>query len=129
MKAVIYLRVATAEQLSNSEADKQRRICQEYADEHDLSIIKEITKTGTSGVQRYSRCKGLRDIEKMAKDGDIDAVLVSDTSRLTRNTHTMIDFQKRMKELGVQVHSVQGGRLFNLFECKEAKLIERVYGV
>lgn len=123
MKAVVYIRVATAGQLSDGEADKQRRICEKIAEEQNLEIIKRITECGISGVQSYSRCKGLKEIEEMARDGEIGAVLASDTSRLTRNTHTMLDFQKRLKALEVQVISAQDGRFDNLLERKESKLL------
>ena len=85
-RTAVYLR------LSKDDGDKnesnsivnQKALCQDYvAKKRDLELVKVFTDDGYSGTD-FDR-PAFREMEQYMYDGKIDAVLVKDLSRLSRN--------------------------------------------
>ncbi len=86
--AAIYARVSTADQVKGTSLDGQVELCQTFAKEQGLTVIK-IVREDASGA-RLDR-KGLGEIRDMAWAGELEAVIVFDPDRLSRSmAHMML---------------------------------------
>lgn len=107
IKAAIYCRVATPDQLS---LDRQEQHICDFARTKGYgisSIIKECFK-GTT----MSR-PGIQRVLSNAKKGTMNILLVYSASRIGRNTAETIHFIRQLGEYGVAVESVKEGALLN----------------
>jgi DNA invertase Pin-like site-specific DNA recombinase len=103
IKAAIYCRVATADQLS---LDRQEQRVSDYAKAKDYkitSITKEMFK-GTTLVR-----PGIQRLLAEAENGEMDVLLIQSVSRLGRNAIEIVRTFRLFEEFGVEVESVHEG--------------------
>lgn len=94
MKAVIYTRVSTNEQTT------QRQV-------NDLSKVQgfDVVKTFSENVSGFSKSmddrKGLQDMLRYVRKNDVKCIMVSEVSRLGRNTLECLNLIKEMEDQGI----------------------------
>ena len=108
--AAIYARVST-EMQSRASIDDQIRKCCQYAEAHGLKILEEhiYRDEALSGVGADR--PSLKRILQLALSGapPFRAILVDDTSRLSRTTEDALSIFKRLNFAGVQLIAVSQG--------------------
>lgn len=97
MKVCLYVRTACPNQQT---LDFQTARLKAFAGEHNLDVVDVAAECG-SGT-RADRPELTR-VESLAAAGKIDAVMVTDISRLFRDTFLYCDFEKRMESCGVKI--------------------------
>jgi site-specific DNA recombinase len=105
MRAVIYTRVSTEDQVKNTSLDEQTRLCTAEANHRGWEIVGEYQDAGISGTRR-DRPAWQRMLAD-ARDGKIDRLLVLNLSRFSRNSGDTITQSRALLELGVSLVSVQ----------------------
>ena len=109
-RAAIYARVSTEMQSRASIADQIRK-CRQYAEAHGLEIVEEhiYREEALSGVgaDRPSLKRMLQLALSVAPP--FTAILVDDTSRLSRTTEDALSIFKRLNFAGVQLIAVSQG--------------------
>ena len=83
MKAALYSRFSTDRQNESSIAD-QVRVCTEYVERQGWKVVERFEDQGISGAALGNR-PGVLSLQESAFAGRIDAVLVTDLSRLSRS--------------------------------------------
>jgi site-specific DNA recombinase len=82
MKAILYARVSTKEQVDGySLKDQMRALC-EYATGHGYEIVAEIEDAGHSGP--YLERPGMDKVRDLVAGGSVDVMLAQDADRITR---------------------------------------------
>jgi site-specific DNA recombinase len=108
--AAIYARVST-EMQSRASIDDQIRKCRQYAEAHGLKILDEhiYRDEALSGVG-FDRPALNRMLQlALTADRPFAAILVDDTSRLSRTTEDALGIFKRLNFAGVQLIAVSQG--------------------
>ena len=111
MKAAAYARFSTDRQTDNSIAYQLKEI-RKYCAEHDISIAATYTDEGCTGTNADR--KGFQAMVAAARAGEIDAVVIYDISRGSRDVGDWFTFRKAMMYLGVTVISATGQKLGDL---------------
>ena len=104
--AVSYVRVSSDSQVDNSSLDAQLKECHLAAKRLGVTIVAEFREEGVSGTL-VDRPELTRSLVYCAKNkGKIAYFIVKDIDRIARDTlvHSMI--RSKLRELGVQVHSI-----------------------
>jgi site-specific DNA recombinase len=108
--AAVYARVST-EMQSRASIDDQIRKCRQYAETHGLKILEEhiYREEAVSGVGADR--PALKRILQLALSvaPPFTAILVDDTSRLSRTTEDALSIFKRLNFAGVQLTAVSQG--------------------
>lgn len=97
MKVCLYARVACSDQLA---LDCQTERLKAFAAEHNLDVVDAAAEFG-SGI-RADRPELTR-VEALAAEGKIDAVVMTDISRLFRSAPLYFEFARRMQDCGVKI--------------------------
>ena len=105
--AVIYARYSTDKQTESSIAD-QVRVCQDYAEAHDMTVTETFADEGISGAAMGNR-PGVTNLMKTALAGQLEAVIVADLSRLSRSMADLPKMIDRLVVRDVKVIGVQDG--------------------
>jgi site-specific DNA recombinase len=109
-RAAIYARVST-EMQSRASIDDQIRKCRQYAEAHDLQILDENVYRDEAlsgvGADRPALSRILQLALSVAPP--FTAILVDDTSRLSRTTEDALSMFKRLKFAGVRFIAVSQG--------------------
>lgn len=111
MKAAAYARFSTDRQTDNSIAYQLKEI-KKYCAEHDIPITATYTDEGCTGTNADRA--GFQAMVAAARAGQIDAVVIYDISRGSRDVGDWFTFRKAMMYLGVTVISATGQRLGDL---------------
>jgi site-specific DNA recombinase len=108
--AAIYARVSTDKQSQLSTADQIRK-CREYAATHGLVVSDDhvYVDEAVSGVGIDRAALGRMMDAAVSAARPFDAVLVDDTSRLTRSTKDALGIFERLNFAGVQLVAVSQG--------------------
>lgn len=102
MKAVIYLRVSTA----NQNPENQLRELKEYAVAQNFEIADVITDKGVSGSKSAKDRVGLDKVLKMAHQKKFDVLLFWSLDRLSREgTSATLSYLQTLTENGINYHS------------------------
>jgi len=102
MKAVIYLRVSTA----NQNPENQLRELQEYATAQNFDVVEIITDKGVSGSKSIKERKGLEKVMKMAHQKKFDVLLFWSLDRLSREgTAQTLEYLTTLTDNGIDYHS------------------------
>ena len=106
MKAVIYIRVSSEEQVKNLSLETQRRECQRFCERNGWAVARVFTEEGESGAttdrpQLQTMLSYCRD-----NDGKVAAVVVYNLSRFARNTSDHLAVRLKLSEYGVGLRSV-----------------------
>ena len=111
MKAAAYARFSTDRQTDNSIAYQLKEI-KKYCTEHDIQITATYIDEGCTGTNADRA--GFQAMVTAAREGKIDAVVIYDISRGSRDVGDWFTFRKAMMYLGVTVISATGQRLGDL---------------
>lgn len=107
MKAIGYLRLS---QESDTSIDRQRRNVETYADERGFELA-DVYSDG----QRASGFDGDRPeyerVVEQVRAGEVEAVIVNDKRRLTRDVDEAMRLIPDFREAGVELHTFQDGSL------------------
>lgn len=124
MRALIYSRVSTDDQAENFSLPSQLSACRQYASDHGMSVIEELT-------DEYSGMKldrpGLDSLRKMARNREIDAVIVYSSDRWTRKLAHGLILREEMLKFGVELHTVNRGKSEDTPESRMTENIEGVF--
>lgn len=106
--AIIYCRVSTTKDTQETSLVRQEEELIQLARHHDFKIIK-IIKEKASGYDLER--EGMLQLLSMIKDGQIDAILIQDETRLGRGNAKIVLLHCILKE-GIKLYSVdQNGEL------------------
>ncbi|MBM3861086.1 MAG: recombinase family protein [Verrucomicrobia bacterium] len=106
MKAVIYIRVSSEEQVKNLSLETQRRECERFCERNGWSVAKVFTEEGESAAtmdrpQLQAMLAYCHD-----NSGSVGAVVVYNLSRFARNTSDHLAVRMKLSEYGVSLRSV-----------------------
>lgn len=107
MRVAVYCRLARADQ-NDTLLEVQKERLRVYAKERGYDIVAEIAEIG-SGL--YLNRPGIREMAGLAHRHMIDAVLVSDISRLCRDCGQTLRLEGKLKKQGVSIESIKGNPL------------------
>jgi len=107
MKAAVYSRFSTDRQNESSIAD-QVRVCAEYAAGQGWQVVEHFEDQGISGAALGNRPGVLR-LQESAFARRVDAILVTDLSRLSRSQGDLSKMIDRLVMKGIRVVGVQDG--------------------
>jgi len=136
-RVVTYSRVSTEDQAKHGYSlPSQIEACRKYAEEHDWTVVAEISDDGISGATLDR--PGFDRIRDMAQMGEIEAVIVYDLDRLSRKAVYQMLLEEELGKAGITIHYVLGdygdtdeGRLMkqiraSIAEYERAKITERM---
>jgi site-specific DNA recombinase len=104
IRAAIYARVSTAEQIDNTSLDEQRRKCRNAAEARGWVVSAEFVDEGVSG-SKADRPEW-RAMLRAAANNEIDAVIVAKIDRFSRNAGHAITEMDNLTGLGVMFVAV-----------------------
>ena len=107
MRVAVYCRLAHADQ-DDTLLELQKERLRIYAKERGYDIVAEIAEIG-NGLSLNR--PGIREMARLARCHMIDAVLVSDISRLCRDCGQMLRLERKLKKQGVSIESIKGNPL------------------
>lgn len=116
MRAAAYARYSTNNQTENS-IEYQLAEIRRYCAAHEIPITATFTDEGRSGTNDDR--PGFQAMVAAAKAGAIDAVIVYDISRGSRDVGDWFAFRKAMLRLGVRVISATGQRIGDLTNSQD----------
>jgi len=108
-KAAIYVRVSTGQQAEEGHSlQNQKDACTEYAETHDLQVVKVYEDAGVSGTT-----DDRPEMQKALKESDgFEHLVIYDSSRLGRTQDVNSGLRALFTKAGVTIHSVnEGGAL------------------
>lgn len=105
VRAAIYLRVSTDEQVTGYGLDVQRERCRAQAIAKGWQIVNEFTDEGISGTKDESERPGLAAMLQSANAGEIDAVIVLALDRLARKTLIVLKLVEKLSDYNVTIVS------------------------
>lgn len=107
IRAAIYMRVATHDQLATAE---QRKECERYIREKGYQFAGEYIDMGVRGINNTRSALDAMTID--AHIGEIDRIIVLSLARISRKQQEAFSFCSDLKEsCGVIVESVEGSVL------------------
>lgn len=99
MNAIIYTRVSTADQ----NYERQIEDLKVHASREKLNVI-EVISEKISGNKKNVERAGIKRLMELAGEGAIRKVLVTEVSRLGRNTREVINIVEDLTALGVSIY-------------------------
>jgi site-specific DNA recombinase len=106
-RAVLYARVSSRQQLTNTSIDTQIQAMEAYAREHDYKIVERVKVAHSGG---YSDLPGMERLREIGRNGKADVVLVYRVDRFLRgddaDTDPGIDAaitERELNRLGLEV--------------------------
>jgi len=107
-RVAIYTRVSTAEQATEGVSlDAQASRCRQWADLYAASVIEVIADAGVSGKTLHR--EGITRLWELVNAGEVDTVVVTELSRLTRSARDFANVVADLTESGVSVVSFDNG--------------------
>ena len=116
MKAAAYARYSTDRQTENS-IEYQLKEIRQYCAVNNIPIVATFTDEACSGTNADRR--GFSDMVAAARAGTIDAVVIYDISRGSRDVGDWFTFRKSMMHLGVAVISATGQKIGDLTNSQD----------
>lgn len=121
MNAVIYARYSSHGQRDVSIEDQVREI-QQYADSHNLTVIRTYADRKRTGRETEKRYEFMRMIADSGKH-DFQCVLIYKHDRFARNKYDSVIYKKKLKDNGVKVVAVAEP----IPDGAGAKILESIY--
>jgi predicted site-specific integrase-resolvase len=127
-RAVIYLRVSTAEQAHAADAPEgysipaQREACRRKAQELDAAVVAEFADPGES-ARSVARPKLQAMLAMLSEHKDVDYVIVHKLDRLTRNRADDVTIQLAIQRAGARVVSVTE----NVDDTPSGRLVRNIF--
>ncbi len=120
MKAVIYARVSTAEQVENFSLETQQKACSDYCEREDIEVDAVFVEEGESAkTADRPRLREALD-HCQARRKEVDYFVVYGVSRLARNVADHTAIRMALDKLGIRLRSVTE----TLDESATGKLVE-----
>ncbi len=124
--AAIYVRVSTDGQEENFSLPSQIEACTRYAQQHGFQIVGCFQDVASGAVIERPQ---LDQVRKLARAGEIQAVIAYSSDRLTRNVAHSYILRDEMKRAGVGIHYATRGQSQdsaegNLFDTIDAAFAE-----
>jgi DNA invertase Pin-like site-specific DNA recombinase len=126
-KAVIYLRVSTADQAKRNREPEgysipaQREACLRKAEQLEAEVVEEYVDRGES-AKSADRTELKRMLARLKDEGDVRYVIVHKVDRLARNRHDDVVINLAIREAGAQLVSVSE----NIDETPSGKLMHGI---
>ena len=122
MRAVLYCRVSTEDQVKNLSLSTQEKACKGYCQQHGFEVDKVFVEEGESAktVNRSQFQKMLSYCRE--NKGRIQSVIVYHTSRFARNSHDHLAVRALLSSYGVSLRSVNE----QIDESSQGKFLETV---
>src|SRR4051794_512465 len=114
-RAAIYARVSTDEQADNFSIETQIKAARLYAEAHGFTVAYEF-KEDYSGL-KLDRPE-LNKVRKSMAQGEIDAVIVYESSRLTRSKAHGPLLRDEFADAGIALHFVTRGKQETTLEAE-----------
>jgi site-specific DNA recombinase len=130
MRAVIYLRVSTKEQVEKDLTEEgfsiaaQREACVRLLAERGWELVDEYADKGES-ARTADRPQLRAMLARVAEDGDVEAVVVHKVDRLARNIEDHVAIRALLRRRGVTLVSVAE----NLDETASGRLVEGIHAL
>ena len=122
MKAVIYCRVSTDEQVKNLSLSTQEKACKEYCQQHSLDVDRVFVEEGES-AKTTNRPQFQKLLSYCRENkGRVQSVVVYHTSRFARNSHDHLVVRALLSGYGVSLRSVNE----TIDESSQGKFLETV---
>ena len=135
MKAIIYIRVSSEEQVKNLSLETQLRECERFCERSGWEIAKVFTEEGASAST--TNRPELQAMLTYCRDnaGKVGAVVVYNLSRFARNTSDHLAVRLKLSEYGLSLRSVSEpieetstGRFFETVMAAVAELDNNMRG-
>jgi site-specific DNA recombinase len=124
MRAIIYARVSTDEQGDNFSLPSQIDACRTYATERGMQVVAELQDVQSGAVLERP---GLARARELARQRQIDAVIVYSLDRLSRNVaHTLL-LRDELTEAGVTLHTCTRGQASDTPEGRMFDTLESAF--
>ena len=124
MRAIIYARVSTDEQGDNFSLPSQINACRTYATERGMQVVAELQDVQSGAVLERP---GLARARELARQRQIDAVIVYSLDRLSRNVaHTLL-LRDELTEAGVTLHTCTRGQASDTPEGRMFDTLESAF--
>jgi len=108
MKAVSYIRVSTEDQAKHGVSlDNQAERIRVYCAYKGLELVAEIRDEGVSGGINKAREGFIRLLDRV-EQSDIEAIVLYDVERLSRDMLTLLALERLLNEHDVELHTVDG---------------------
>lgn len=105
-RVILYTRVSSDQQVSNTSLDEQERIGREYCESRDYDVVRVFREEGES-AKYLDRTELLNAIEYCAnKSNKIDIFLVYKMDRFSRNLENHLHIKKILRGYGVRLVSM-----------------------
>lgn len=108
MKAAIYARYSSDNQREESIED-QVRVCKDFALKNNLEVIDQYMFADEAQSGTLEHREALDALRAICKSGEVQAVIVDDSSRLSRDTRHFLDLMAEFDAYGVIFYSVSDG--------------------
>lgn len=123
-RAAIYARVSTDEQAEKGYSlPSQLEACRRYAEQNGLRVVAEFKDDYSGAKLERPEFSKLRDMVRM---GELEAVIIYCTDRLTRNLAHSLILRDEFDRAGVERHSVIRGKSS---DGAESRMVENIEGV
>jgi site-specific DNA recombinase len=103
MKAVIYTRVSSEEQVSNLSLDVQEKTCREYCARNGWTVDAVYREEGESA--KTANRTALRRMLEDLRSRSVDFVVVYDTSRFARDVYVHTSLKQLLSKAGTQLRA------------------------
>ena len=121
-RALLFLRVSTAKQLSGDEASQfpaQQARCEEFCIRNGWEIVDTITESKSGHKNEMYGREAVVEIKNRAKNGEFDILVVFKLDRLGRRGVETANFIMNLLDAGIRIYSATEGEISNdTFEGK-----------
>src|SRR4051812_19348218 len=94
MRAALYVRVSTDEQVGRAGIPVQLDACMRYVKSQGWELVSEIRDEGVSGAIPFADRPGGAEIMRLARDHEIDYVVTYSVDRLSRDTDDVQSYNR-----------------------------------
>ncbi len=101
LRAALYVRVSTREQMEGYSPDAQRLALEAHATHQGIAVVEIISDEGYSGADGHR--PGLARVMELAEAGEIDLVLAAKRDRFFRSRLYRLLMDEDLKEMGVRL--------------------------
>lgn len=123
VKAIIYTRVSTKEQVEGYSLTYQEKLCKEHCVREDWEVIKIFQEQGES-AKTADRTQLLNLLKYVQENkGKVDVVLIHKIDRVARNLENHVAIRATLSKFGVMLRSVSE----NINETSQGKLVENIF--
>jgi len=104
-RCVIFVRVSTKDKQST---DRQVNELNQVASSRNLKVV-EVIEEKVSGTLKNDQREGIQRLLELSRKGKYDILLVSEISRLSRNTHQLLQIVEELNSLKISIYSLNFG--------------------